>query len=436
MEFQSKQKLQFTVEAPGRKSRLDNYLWDKTDELALESAEILHNPNKPLPEYGVLIPVAAHQESKRIYKSMSEYAQQEGVEDFVICLNLNYPFENSDSREVEATRQAVEQAIIDFGQLDIRYIELSYAEDETTIGRIRKDLWDAVALLARAEGIYDQPDGEFIAINHDIDTESIGKHYVRNIQRYYEREKSNLACSVYPDVELEVRATQVKHAYPFETHPNIAKVILWQDFTFRQAARGGMYEEGMVIPISSYAKAGGFLADKSTYETHGLTDSAIKNGKILGIAGTAMDTSARRYIARLDETGSSSIWSDDTFGNNDSCRDSSLLPSDISFERMEEIIFEDLDKNLVNVVDGITADEWNKLCVDYMLSGNMSDEELSSLVWNLIDPKLKLAKAVLARVSGSELLTSFVDRSVLTENVESIVASIKNRYNLSVFEKN
>lgn len=406
---------------------MDSYLWDKVDEVSVESAKTLHNPDRPLPEYGVLIPIAAHQESARVYHSMREYAKQEGASDFAICLHINYPADQADNPQVEATVEAVKQAQTDFPQLDIRYIQTAYAES-ATIGQIRKDLWDPVAVLARAEGIYDHQDGEFIAINHDIDTESIGKHYIRNIQRYYQQDRLDQAKSYYPDLELEARATQVKHAYPFETHPNIAKVILWRDFTHRQAAPNGLYEEGMVIPMSMYAKAGGFLPEKQTYETESLTRSAIKGDKMYGIRGTAMDTSSRRYIDRLDERGYTGIWSDDTFGANDNCRDNERLPGDISFNRMEEIIFDDLDQGVSRILGNVPVDEWSKLGFDYMLQLGMSEDELSERVATILRPKIKLARAVLARITESSLLPSLVDESLVQVNTNEFVSSIKKNY--------
>lgn len=434
MELEKAQELRYTVGPPGRKARIESYLWDKADELCVDSAESLHNPDKPLPNYGVLIPVAAHQESGRVYHSLSEYAKQEGADDFTVCLLFNYPADLEDSPQVEATMREFFRAQADFSQLDIRYLKSGYLEP-VPIGQIRKDLWDPIAMLARTEGIYDQPDGEFIAINHDIDTESIGKHYIRNIQRYYEQARREEAeTRYYPNGELEVRATQVKHAYPFETHPNIAKVILWQDFIYRRVAPNGLYEEGMVIPISRYAMAGGFLPDKQTYETHNLTRSAFRGGRLCGIAGTMMDTSPRRYIARLEEQGSTDIWSDQTFGNNDSCRDKDRLPGDISFDRMEYIIFNDLEKSLAQVIKGVDAKRWSELGVSYMMSREMSDEELTDNVSRIIQPKIKLARAVLARVTGSTILPDLVDMSAVADDVDQIAYGIKSIYGWSQYQ--
>lgn len=175
-------------------------------------------------------------------------------------------------------------------------------------------MWDAIIYVAHHDGIYDTPTSEFIAVNHDIDTEQIGRHYMRNIQRHYDQEQRQLDEYEMPEDVMQSRFTQVKHAYPFDTHPNIARVILWSDFICRSRFPGGCYEEGCVIPLSQYARNKGFDPEAKTYETERLVSSSE------GIMGTFMDTLPCRYIERLGKHGRDEIWTDDSFTATDKCR--------------------------------------------------------------------------------------------------------------------
>lgn len=413
------------VEMPSRKGRLETYLWDAGDETSASIAEDFYNPDRPLNTSGVLIPVAAHQEADRIAHSMSEYAAQEGAKDFSVLLFLNYPFD-ADQQSVERCIEEVEKAKLTHPDLDIRYSVMSY--EKPIIGQVRKDLWDATMRVALADGLYNNFDGEFIGINHDIDTEKIGRHYIRNVQNHYRDLQNTLDFDELSEDVLPPRFTQTKHAFPFDTHPNVARALLWADLTYRQLARNGCYEEGMVIPLSHYAQKGGFNSASATYETSNL---APKQGE--GIPLTPMDTSPRRYIARVGE-GYSNIWSDETFTSTDDCRDPQKLPDDISKEKLEDTILEDLDDKLVYFCRSVPWERWQKLInqkklytryvVDYE-SYDLIDADLRAEVAEILRPRFKLARRVLETMIDSPTLADLIDDSVVDRFAHDVTKELQ-----------
>lgn len=411
------------VKSPPRKSRLEAYLYDKSDWAPIELAQDLADKNRPLHSSGVLIPVAAHQEAGRIAHSMDEYAAQEGADPFTVILLLNYP-KAIGSDSISESVEEVERAIARHPDLDIRYAVQDY--EQPIIGQIRKDLWDATAYLALHDGIYDTPTGEFLAINHDIDTERIGRHYMRNVQNFYrniQERHTNMGMGQMPAI---AHATQVKHAYPFDTHPNIARATLWADFKFRQYSKNGCYEEGLVIPLSYYAQRGGFDATAKTYETHQLTKNLPR---LNGVPGTPMDTSPRRYIERFGVSGYDKLWTNDSFSATDACREGIATP-DITRDELESHIFTNFEHDLDTICSGVSRDKVQRLLfrrLNYrestMLGGTaLSRDELYANIQELIRPQLKLASAVLERVVCSPSLASLAIDEATVAQYSSILA--------------
>lgn len=415
------------VPMPQRKSRLETYLWDYGNEVSIGIAEDFLDQQRPIANYGVLIPVAAHQEASRIEHAMGEYAAQEGADPFTIFLLLNYPYD-ADEAAVAQSFAAVKRARQTYPSLDIRVAQSSY--EVPIIGEVRKDLWDSVMRLALADGLYDRSGGEFIGINHDIDTERISPHYIRNIQRYYRQLQEQQAAKGLTEDPLPARFTQVKHAYPFATYPNIARAIFWSDFSTRQSYRNGIYEEGLVLPMSWYARRGGFNPRHASYETRGLAPESRE-----GIPGTGMDTSSRRFIERLGEHGIQGIWSEGTFTSTDACRDPQRMAVDISTKRLEEIIFEHLEDDLQAFTCAVPAEQWrrtiNLVSFHQMikrLDGQQADELLHAKVTEIVRPRLLLARRVLERVVQSPNLAELVDESLIAQHARVCAEELKQHY--------
>jgi hypothetical protein len=323
------------IAPPTPTERVQTYLYDNCVELLNDHVEDFHDPKKPLPSTVVLIPVAAHTESELILPAMQQYSLQNNCAPFAVCLLLNHP-KGASGAEVEKSVAAVEGAKRNFPSMDIRYSTAEY--EHPTIGRIRKDLWDAVLRVAHAEGKFaiTQYADDILGINHDIDTVSIDPFYISTIQSHYQALGAQPQVSAPYIAPMGSRYTQVRHGLDMKNFPNISKGIWLADFASKMAYPTGAYEEGMVIPFTLYATRNGFEAYDQTYETEKFvpTDYA-------GIPGTRMQTSPRRYIDRLDENGFANLWTTESFGPNDECR----VPQerkDIAPQRLDELLFDAL----------------------------------------------------------------------------------------------
>lgn len=417
---------------PTRKSRVETYVWDHADEISEGLAHDLYDRNRPLNYTAVLVPIAAHQEADNILPALAHYASQKEADPFTVCLFLNYPADRAVAAEESEAR--VREAQSAYPGLDIRYAKMSYA-DKTPIGQIRKDLWDAVTRIALVEGVYDKPGQEIIGISHDIDTMSISSHYIRNIQNYYLDQQVLLTREEMIEEPMESRFTQVKHFYPFDTHPNLARAIFWQDFATRQIARNGVYEEGMAMPLSYYAKQGGFKADHVTHETRHLTPR-----RLLGIPGTGMETSPRRYIARLGEYGVQAIWTEDSFTANDDCRDPKKLPGDITYRQLEDSVLSTLDESVYFFANGVPYDKWDQIKmkalhdalfraydpVEYAQNLNLYNE-----VRDVLAPRIYLAKSVLERLGLADI-SQVIDEKTIHNLVYEYQGDVKAALDESV----
>ena len=303
-------------------------------EEATHTADSFFNVDKPAARTAVLIPVAAHQDKDYILPALTEYANQMTEKPFTVFLHLNAPLDLAHTDPLDEAENEVDRARKSFPHLDIRSSGTYYYK--ANIGRIRRDLWNAAYLLSYHEHGFSS---DVIGINNDIDAHRISPHYISRVQQYYERRaqqsKNLIGNSATTSMIQKPIATRVTHAV-LPTHPNTGKVTTWIDNTYFQTRNNAWYEAGLAIPFSSYAHLGGFQGDAITHETAWVQ----QNGSLRYISGAHLYTSPRRYISRLAEHASSAIWTDDTFGPNDECRD--IQRSDISSERAEDVIIERL----------------------------------------------------------------------------------------------
>jgi len=412
----------YPVNEPSRKGRLEAYLWDYGEGNSIHVAEDFYDPHYPMADTAVLIPVAAHQEADRIVPAMAEYAKQEDADPFTVFLLLNYPFDNPEASADASVRQ-VETAMKQFPNLDIRYSICGYS-DPVIIGTIRKDLWDAALRVALTDGHFDEPGRDVIGISHDIDTVRMSRHYMRNVQARYRQMQALLGgMGGSTETTLPSMHTQVKHAYPFDTHPNIARAIFWSDLTYRQVFRNGLYEEGVTVPFSLYAKRRGFDKDAVIHETRRLAPHFN-----VGIPLTGMDSSPRRYIARLGKDNLAEIWTEDTFGSGDACRDPNALPGDISHAELEERIFETLEQDIDTFVAGV-PEKWVHSTIDGLVratraQGYFDRREFIENVQAKLTSRLNLARFALARIVQSPLLASMVDNTLLERYTDETIGAI------------
>jgi hypothetical protein len=221
---------------PTRLERAKVYIGDLMNQEERESAQLIatgfENIERPMAQTAVLIPVAAHQDSKYIYGTLEQYSKQRGNDAFTVFMYLNSPSDSVDEHEVSASQDEVIRAKEAFPQLDIRSVEGYY--EKPVIGKIRRDMWNAALLLAHHEGLLNPGMNDIIGINNDVDTHQISPHYIARIQEYYKLRQSRATSVGMPEAPLKPVGTRVTHAV-LPSHPNVGKVTTWIDNTYFQS---------------------------------------------------------------------------------------------------------------------------------------------------------------------------------------------------------
>ncbi len=306
-----------------RRSIVEDYLTQYGSPIARELAGDFKDDRQPLANTIVAIPVAAHQDSGLIHDALRQYANQQDNDPFSICLLLNAP-DNAAPDSWDNAASQTRRTALHYPNLDIRITSVSYPDP--TIGAVRKDLWDAIAYRALEDGAYEQSGHDDIVLNNDIDVDSMSPHYIHHIQHHYEQKDGDKAKAISP-----LGSTALRHALPFRTHPNTAGGILWADLVQlrrQRAGTSGGFEAGLAVPLATYAQMGGFQAERSLGESFTLVNGRQGQNNVDFIPGSWLHTSPRRYIDRFPEHGFADIWTADSFGATDRCRDTTTHPSD------------------------------------------------------------------------------------------------------------
>lgn len=277
----------------------------------------------PLAPCTVIIPVAAKQEAHNILRSMSCYARQDTQEPFTVVLGLNADVPATDE-SVRPTLDAVEAAKTLYPELDLRTTYRIYS-GQTTIGDIRRDTWNGV-LFAGLVGQTITSDTDILGINHDIDTHSLPRKYMQRVQDYA-KDPIRKGSPTY---------TELRHSLDSRT-PNISRFTFWSDFLHHNYGGGIGYEAGALIPMQYYAEQGGIRPNTATHEIGSFIQDDVR--RKLWKTGM-LQTSPRRYQARLAVAGPEKIWTDDSFTTSDDCRNVDFTPEDISEQELKRRILQ------------------------------------------------------------------------------------------------
>lgn len=382
-----------------RREIVDDYtstLTARDTEMATAIAGQIQAPSTPLARTQVLIPVAAHQEAAQVPNTLEQYAHQQTDHPFTIILGLNSPVSQVENPQINHTLQAIEQAKRDYPELDVHTTMTVY--EQPTIGMVRRDLWNGALLASRQQGYYDNKDDEIIGINHDIDLISMSPRYIARVQQSYDRQQHTSAGRTTA-TPLSVARTGIHHALSPD-HPNISKGIFWSDFLRRQEKQS--LEAGLIIPFSYYAQKGGFDQTTITHECAKITAGLAR---IDNIPGTTMRTSPRRYIDRL-HYGYGKIWTSETFGATDICREESRQGSDISFDQLEEIIDRNgyLAASALHVAIKAINTRTNALYGEGFSVDDISHYELLTTISDVIHAKSNLFGSILERIIEASAL--------------------------------
>lgn len=381
----------------------------------------LQDTTKPLAHTVAIIPVAAHQEAANILPAMAEFAKQAKSEPFTVVLYPNAPF-TADTAATEQTHQAILEAQSTYPQLDLRTTLLN-TFDKATIGELRANIWNAVTLLAHHEGAFVNGN-DVIALNTDIDLARLNPHFIRNIQQH-----------IQPQINSGTATTgsywvRAKHAYD-PTLPNASRVAFVRDFAFYQLQQSSTYEAGLVVTLSSHARAGGFQS-ATTHETKPLTKP------VRGIIPrTILETSPRRYAQRLSDVPDlQSIWNSD-FTSTDNCRTAELC--DISLLTIQKTMFNSLDFIMAHFYDTQLKQLRDEIHGNTIEHRSNESEELLQKYLPPMTAKRKLAERVITRVLGHnmgeycntlmepevDVLRNYIQNETLTRDIDKIVIEIK-----------
>lgn len=350
-------------------------------------ANQLYHPRRPLRQTVIIIPVAAASEQSTIGHALDEYGRQTPLQPFSVVLGLNYSSEEQTAGTdtlpipVEKTIENLRQARRRHPDLDIRtsYTEYSSAR----IGAIRRDLWNGVLMTYRSDGI-SQTD-EMVGINHDIDLVHLPRLYTAVIQRR----------SLDPRLAQTPTFTQLRHAWD-PNHPRTSRAVFWRDFVLSTEKNG--YEAGAVIPMTFYAARGGFEAVRKTAEVHSLIGERAPNP----ILHTGyLSTSPRRYVERLPSHGFDKIWTNDSFGPDDTCREPDYVAHlpDLSQSDLIDFLYGAVKDDPITIFNNLEPIISREIAAKQILSGNISRKTATGLVTEYVSrrfaQKLRIASRVL-----------------------------------------
>ncbi len=381
-------------EMPTSSQLVEDYL-SRYDALGLDDepterlTEDFSKPDKPLANTLVLIPVAAHQEADNIERAMALYAAQQPREPFSVLLYLNHP-KGADQDDVTASLSAARQAQSDYPELDLRISHPRETDETTTIGRLRTELWTAAARLAFKDGCFEQGQ-DVIGLNHDIDLISLGWRYIDQVQTYYQNEV---------DVRKHLRIgsllpahTRSRHAWSHE-HPNTSMFVALTDMAYLLSDSG--YDASAVFPFSYFVQMGGFYDSN-----YGEVQIASDRNKLPLIPTSLLETSPRRYLARLAVHGPGNIWTpdEDSFGANDEYR---TIPTftDISRQQLQELVRAEADRMHEIVLRGVieTVNDTHM-----QITPPFEAQELYDVVTAKIDHVARQKLGLLRRMVGAAL---------------------------------
>ncbi len=160
----------------------------KQDEHYHHDLEVLVKdlePRHPDCKVAVCIPVAGHQESHNIYKTLESYSHQSAdPKSFEIVLFVNHPEKDLQGNKLDAkkTIKEIERFKKDHPELKVQYIYKALKREDAVIGNIRKILSDTV--LLREQSAPNERD--LILVSNDADNEGLSPKYIENFINKFE----------------------------------------------------------------------------------------------------------------------------------------------------------------------------------------------------------------------------------------------------------
>jgi len=301
------------------RAKLDHYkeaekYLGKLDKAYLDEVETLAQAAGPMSEknkLSVCIPVAGHQEGKKIYDSLKNYTYQSAdKKSFEICLLVNHPDRDMQGRKVkpDKTLSEIKRFKKDYPDVQVKVMYKVLPREQANIGLVRKLLSDSVLCRHHDRG-KDAPD--LLMVSNDADNLGLDPRYVQNfIDRFSANpELDGMLGQLDWDPEAYVK-------YPLV---HVGTRIFQYYSAYGRATRGGIVSSGANFAYRSsiYSGIGGYLDDVPGGEDVALGQAiALARGSVKnGIRGTSYETqghggsasrlftSARRAIDVLKKYG-------------------------------------------------------------------------------------------------------------------------------------
>lgn len=309
---------------------------------ASENANLLYAQGGYLESLTAIIPVAAHQESpETIMHTISEFARQKNSGPFTIILGINHPSSQDDNPLIAQNLSVIDDAQTLFPDLDIRVLHESY-KSKTTIGKIRRDIWNAALTLA-FKGNHERGYQEIHGLNQDIDLVTLSPHFIENTKQHISQQVARIQSVpvLWAQGEASAFGTKTRHAFD-QRYPNVSRAVLWHEFINRHQRHA--YEAGLVIPFTFYAHQGGILETAEQSEVLDMVHRFRSSGPLVSsplqaIRGAFAETSIRRYVERLHDYTFDEIWAPGSFSQHNQYREQNHQAKDISADRLEELVF-------------------------------------------------------------------------------------------------
>jgi len=136
----------------------------------------------------VTIPVAGHQEGRNIYNTLRWYSGQTDKDgnpldpsSFEVVIYVNKPT----NAEWDSTPDEIERFIRDYPDFPLRVMTHEYSPGTATIGKIRRDMLNAILLRQQARGARHE---DIVLISHDADLKGIGRSCLASVVEGFDAE--------------------------------------------------------------------------------------------------------------------------------------------------------------------------------------------------------------------------------------------------------
>lgn len=293
------------------------------------AAALDKQPKAAHPRAIIMIPAAAHQEGRNIYRTLIQYARQQGIDedDFEVVVFANNPR----GTRRDKTIKEIQRFQREHREIKVRLIERRLEKPEANIGWIRKAVADSVIEDLRRRGINLN---DVVLTSNDADSEWIDPRYIKTILNKAAAEPntdgflgfidwSYDAYKAYPQMLAATRLMQMIEMYLRRSEGQLSSS--GANFTFRP---------GMYMAVGGYQSKTSLGEDVVLGRMIKSVRAGANSRRPIAFLGRSseVNTSARRALEKLLKDGGAPArqWDDD-FGPNDELRTKNYDLTDFDF---------------------------------------------------------------------------------------------------------